>query len=433
LTFYRWSFSYQKKRTSRWIGETNHCEVPDCDVASVTVSKPVTVTVAGQGGQPYPGLRVYAFTDSTYSGYSSTTDANGHVTFSLPPGEYRFRADYDGVQFWSSDVNACQVVSTSSTQAPGCESASVTLPGGTGEMNASIEYEYDPLNRLVKATYTDPNNPAAVERTYEYTYDAVGNRLSQTITIDGLAAVTLYEYDAANRLVSVTSGQHPVTSYEWDANGNLLSDGVNTYTYDTANRLVSVSNQSSVISYQYSGLGDRLTETVNGVTTTFTMDLNTGLTQALSDGTHEYLYAHTRLAQVHLTPDTGTPDTLEYFLGDALGSVRQLTDSTGAVTFARTYDPYGVTTTATGNSASAYGFTSECTDPGGLVYLRARHYAPGRGRFLTRDTWPGEVNRPHSLNRWGYVEGNPVNFVDPTGHYPIIDFYRIGAYLRFSK
>lgn len=25
-----------------------------------------------------------------------------------------------------------------------------------------------------------------------------------------------------------------------------------------------------------------------------------------------------------------------------------------------------------------------------LVYLRARHYAPSTGRFLTRDTWMGE-------------------------------------------
>ena len=99
-------------------------------------------------------MRVYTFTDSTSTGYTATTDASGSVTFTLPLRAYRFRADYDGVQFWSSDVNACQVVSTSSTQAPGCETASVTarlsardeaLPGGTGEMNASIAYEYDPL------------------------------------------------------------------------------------------------------------------------------------------------------------------------------------------------------------------------------------------------------------------------------------------------
>jgi uncharacterized protein GlcG (DUF336 family) len=95
--------------TRFWSSETNHCEIPDCDAASVTVSKPVTVTVAGGGGQPYPGLRVYAFTDTTYTGYSGTTDANGKVTFTLPLGAYRFRADYDGVRFWSSDVNACSI------------------------------------------------------------------------------------------------------------------------------------------------------------------------------------------------------------------------------------------------------------------------------------------------------------------------------------
>jgi len=40
------------------------------------------------------------------------------------------------------------------------------------------------------------------------------------------------------------------------------------------------------------------------------------------------------------------------------------------------------------------------------------------GRFLTRDTWSGDANRPLSLNRWGYVEGNPVLHTDPSGHDP---------------
>ncbi|MCL4270730.1 MAG: hypothetical protein KJZ72_14345 [Anaerolineales bacterium] len=34
----------------------------------------------------------------------------------------------------------------------------------------------------------------------------------------------------------------------------------------------------------------------------------------------------------------------EYFLGDALGSVRQMTDQAGTITFGRSYDPYGVVT-----------------------------------------------------------------------------------------
>ncbi len=146
------------------------------------------------------------------------------------------------------------------------------------------------------------------------------------------------------------------------------------------------------------------------ISTSLNAGLNTGLTQALSDGEHEYLYGAGRIAQL----DMDTLDT-EYFLGDALGSVRQLTDQTGAVAFAQTYDPYGVVTASTGSSASGYGFTGEYQQDG-LVYLRARHYAPGMGRFLTRDTWSGDANRPLSFNRWNYTDGNPVNFTDPSGY-----------------
>ena len=76
------------------------------------------------------------------------------------------------------------------------------------------------------------------------------------------------------------------------------------------------------------------------VTTTFVMDLNSGLTQALSDGTYNYIYGNGRIAQC----TGGTCSAPEYFLGDALGSVRQLTDSTGAVIFAQAYAPYGTVT-----------------------------------------------------------------------------------------
>jgi hypothetical protein len=35
---------------------------------------------------------------------------------------------------------------------------------------------------------------------------------------------------------------------------------------------------------------------------------------------------------------------------------------------------------------------------------------------LTRDTWQGDYTRPLSLNRWNYVEGNPINYTDPSGN-----------------
>ena len=80
-------------------------------------------------------------------------------------------------------------------------------------------------------------------------------------------------------------------------------------------------------SYQYNGLGDRLTQSVNGDTTNYTLDLNAGLTQVLNDETNQYIYGVGRIAQVNTTT--------EYFLGDALGSVRQLTDASGEITLAK--------------------------------------------------------------------------------------------------
>jgi len=137
---------------------------------------------------------------------------------------------------------------------------------------------------------------------------------------------------------------------------------------------------------------------------------NMGLAQALSDGTNTYIYGLGRIAQTNST-------ATDYFLPDALGSVRQLTNGTGAITYARAYDPYGVATTTTGASGTPYGYTGEYTS-NDLVYLRARHYDPAMGRFLTRDTWSGNPNSPMSFNRWNYVNSNPINLLDPTGRQP---------------
>ncbi len=156
----------------------------------------------------------------------------------------------------------------------------------------------------------------------------------------------------------------------------------------------------------YGGLGDRHQQ--NGVN--YTLDLNTGLTQVLSDGTNTYLYGNGRISQ-HATQT-------EYFLSDALGSVRQLADSAGAVTLTQSYAPYGETVSSVGTSQTSYAFTGEIHDANGLTYLRARYMDSGTGRFISRDTWNGDYNRPLSLNRWGYVEGNPVNLVDPSGKFP---------------
>jgi RHS repeat-associated protein len=85
------------------------------------------------------------------------------------------------------------------------------------------------------------------------------------------------------------------------------------------------------------------------------------------------------------------------------------------VTLTKSYLPYGDELSSSGVGASSYGFTGEMYDSTGLIFLRARYYAPWDGRFLTQDPWDGDYNQPMSYNSWLYVYGNPINNIDPTG------------------
>jgi RHS repeat-associated protein len=88
-------------------------------------------------------------------------------------------------------------------------------------------------------------------------------------------------------------------------------------------------------------------------------------------------------------------------------------------------------------SASSFGYTSEYQDSySKLIYLRSRMYNPVIGRFLTRDIWSGDANRPSSYNSWLYSYGNPIIWSDPTGMSPECNIIAGGAgnsYLQCEK
>ena len=261
-----------------------------------------------------------------------------------------------------------------------------------------ISYTYDSLYRLITATYSSGEY-------YHYTYDPVGNRQSLTTHVD----VVNYQYDAANRLTSV-NGQ----TYNWDNNGNLLSDGLRTYTYDHANRLTQVVSGTLTTQFTYNGAGDRVAKTVDGLTTDYVLDPAAGLTQVLQETTTgqatSYLYGHDLLAQY----DSGT---WAYHVNDGLGSVRQLADPTGQVVQGYSFSPFGVPLGESGGEP--YGYTGEQWDSdAALLYLQARWYVPGTGRFLTQDLWTGDWKRPASLHRYSYSNNNPTKYVDPSGFQP---------------
>ena len=139
------------------------------------------------------------------------------------------------------------------------------------------EYEYDELNRLTKIT--EPNG-----RITEYTYDAVGNRESQTITDELDEIIILYEYNELNQLTQTTETQDQniiLTEYTYDKNGNQTeiaktedqATETETYEYDVLNQLkkVTLANQDE-ISYTYYGNGLRATKTFENETTEYYYD-----------------------------------------------------------------------------------------------------------------------------------------------------------------
>jgi len=267
-----------------------------------------------------------------------------------------------------------------------------------------ISYTYDALYRLTAADYSTGEQ-------YAYQYDPVGNRTAMTDT-----AVHTYVYDAANRLTSADG-----VLYTWDGRGNLLSDGTFTYTYNSAGRMVRAQSLTATLVYTYNADGLRLarSQSVTSVQSvdTFTWDWATGVPELLSDGDSLYLIGYDTLGW-----QSGTAWT--FVLPDALGSVRQETDAAGAVTAAREWSPYGE---EIGEAQTGLGFTGEWFDAGvGLTYLRARWYDGATGRFTQVDPWSGDVRQPHTLHKFNYVGGNPINKNDPSGLAEIIpwDTYR---------
>ena len=93
-----------------------------------------------------------------------------------------------------------------------------------------------------------------------------------------------------------------------------------------------------------------------------------------------------------------------------------LTKDGQAVSSSR-YHLYGARKTSTDTTGNPFAYNGEARDDTGLDYLRARYYDSQGGTFLTEDSYPGEATDPLSQNHYSYVQNNPVNYTDPSGHF----------------
>jgi len=116
---------------------------------------------------------------------------------------------------------------------------------------------------------------------------------------------------------------------------------------------------------------------------------------------------------------TGAGGSVVYWLhGDHLGSVSLVTDHASRVVAQQRFLPYGGVRYSEGTFPTDVGFTGHRGHPAlGLVYMRARYYHSGLGRFVSADVVVPIPGNPQDWNRYTYVANNPLRSTDPSGHF----------------
>jgi len=416
-----------------------------------------TVTLPNQAGtinyqwQPDGLLKQIAYPagmrrDYTYDAADRLTNVNNHIS-ATESDEFSY----------TYDANANRTTETRRQN---------------GQINRSITYDYDLLDRLIAANYTSPGqrpaNPAAGQsasytesnRSTDFGFDKVGNRTTSkvqdrvtTVTLttdangvttesrqnaDQPLVTTTAQFNELNRLVQLSSDAagSVATTYDYDRNGNLTSASQNqvtaSYEYDCRDQLRKVLNGAGqeLSAYDYNFDRQRIGKTAGGVFQSYVY--------AGDQVVNEYSQNNQLLSRY----DLGAGDVVRgelngegerYYFSDGQGSITSLarTQGSAAVLTARyEYDAWGQYLGAAGASFNTIGYTGQRADSEtGLMPLGngERYYSPAVGSFIQQDSFTGVPSVTASLNRYSYVHDNPVKHTDPSGH--VIPLLVVGAVL----
>ncbi|MEZ5312887.1 MAG: RHS repeat-associated core domain-containing protein [Thermoanaerobaculia bacterium] len=268
-------------------------------------------------------------------------------------------------------------------------------------------------------------SPAAIrvdER--EYLFDLHGN-IGQTNLWEGGVAqpprVTT-TVPSTNRLAG------PLGDY--DSRGNLTGYSTTSFTFDRLNRLIgrSVSGEP-VYHFLYTADDERtLTLLDNASNQRWTMRdfggkvLRTFVSSPSGVGLSKtYVHRGESLVAAIDNEADDVPVTSHYST-DHLGTPRLETAMSGALNQKWKYFPFGEEAVPASQEGTLLRFTGHERDifnPGGPAddhdYMHARYFSPTTARFLSTDPVGGNPKAPQSWNRYAYVRGNPLRFIDPSG------------------
>jgi RHS repeat-associated protein len=318
---------------------------------------------------------------------------------------------------------------------------STSFPNGVTET-----YSYDPADQPLTMVAKNASGTTLASETYTYTTGSTTTELIQTAT-DQAGNATSYTYDPLDRLVEAktTNGSTTVSDYKYtyDGAGNRLTEIVNgattSYTYNAADELTAIgptslsydadgnqtqqSNGSGTISYN---ARDQTSQIGSSPMTFFGSGevVQTGSGSATLLNSDLGLSAIANGANVnYVTLDSegnpigeATSSGSYYFITDPQGSVIDVTNSTGLVTRTNSYDPYGsVSTVGTGPSDLGY-LGAYVGQAGGVDHFGARLFDPDDGRWTQPDpTASSLVQDPTQADAYVYASDDPINVTDPSG------------------
>ncbi|MEU9104921.1 RHS repeat-associated core domain-containing protein [Streptomyces xanthophaeus] len=377
--------------------------------------------------------RLASVTDPSNAKWTYTYDVRGRQTEINDPDKGNSKSTYDDADRVTDVRDARGVTLHTDFDVLGRRTA---LKKGATKSTDTQRFGLDPLRRVTEA-WTDKNAqcPAAPsdgvvggQDAYwtSYTYDAVGNRLTETQhkTASGPVTDTLRTYAAPSPgkhdLPKVTqTGSAPREDlFTYDASGNTATRKIGaapgqTLTWDDEGHLASVKEGTTEKgSYVYDTDGQRIVRR-DGSGTTLYLSHNTELHLAANGtvtGTRYYVSDGAAVAF-----RTGGKLTFTFSDHHGTGTTQVTADAAQTVTRRKT-TPFGAQRgTKAAGWANDKGFLGGTVDGLTLtVHLGAREYDPNTGRFISVDPVI-DLNDAQQAHGYSYSNNNPVTNSDPTG------------------